>query len=132
MSYEPNLPDENLYPEEKQKLPLNAALTTSKAKEEPTSEVANEAIEKGNENVINSSEFKEEDVFDAQQVGKSVNSYSRYSGLAFQMAGAIVLPMLLGLKADQWLHTKPWLTLVFTLFGVFAGMYIVIKGTTNK
>jgi F0F1-type ATP synthase assembly protein I len=32
-----------------------------------------------------------------------------------------------GMKLDEVLHTKPWFTVILSLFGIAAGMYAVLK-----
>ncbi len=55
------------------------------------------------------------------------NSYLKYSGMAFQMAAAILLGVFLGRYLDGCWHTDPFLTVGCTLLGVFAGMYLALK-----
>ncbi len=51
----------------------------------------------------------------------------KYTGMAFQMAAAILFGLFLGRYFDAWLQTEPALTLVGCLLGVFAGLYIALK-----
>lgn len=56
------------------------------------------------------------------QVKHKINPYMRYSGLAFQLAGVILISFWLGKKADAYFgFEKPILTLVFVMamFGAF-------------
>ncbi len=51
-----------------------------------------------------------------KQAGRRSNSYARYSGLAFQMLGTIVVFTYGGYKLDEWQQNKiPVWTLVFRL-----------------
>lgn len=62
------------------------------------------------------------------QPNKGLGDYGRYSGLAFQMAGIILVTVWGGVKLDKltgW-HT-PVFTIVLSLFGVFAAIYTAIK-----
>ena len=59
---------------------------------------------------------------------QSFNALARYSGMAFQIAAAIILCLFLG----KWLDVKfpmkfPVFTTVLTIFGVFLGVYFVIR-----
>jgi F0F1-type ATP synthase assembly protein I len=59
---------------------------------------------------------------------QSLNAIARYSGMAFQIAASIIICLFLG----KWLDSKfplkfPVFTTVLTLFGVFLGVYFVIR-----
>ena len=59
---------------------------------------------------------------------KGVQNFAKYSGLAFQMIGAILLPALGGMKLDKltgW--DTPVFTIILSLLGVFGAIYISIK-----
>jgi F0F1-type ATP synthase assembly protein I len=59
---------------------------------------------------------------------KGIRDFARYSGLAFQMLGIILVTAWGGVKLDKltgW-HT-PVFTIVLSLLGVFAAIYIAIK-----
>ena len=63
-----------------------------------------------------------------KNLNKGVNSYARYTGLAFQMLGIILVTVWGGTKLDKltgW-HT-PVFTIVLSLLGVFAAIYVAIK-----
>lgn len=55
------------------------------------------------------------------------DSYMKYSGMAFQLFAGIFLGVWGGIKLDAWLNTKPWFTVILSLFGIAAGMYSVLK-----
>lgn len=55
------------------------------------------------------------------------HSYLKYSGMAVQMAVTILVSALLGQWLDGYFATGNILTIVLTLFGVFAGMYVALK-----
>lgn len=55
------------------------------------------------------------------------NAYLKYSGMAFQMAGSILVFALLGRWLDGYFDTGQALTIVLTLIGVFGGMYVALK-----
>lgn len=59
---------------------------------------------------------------------KSLRGFARYTGLAFQMLGIILVTVWGGQKLDKltgW-HT-PVFTIVLSLLGVFAAIYTAIK-----
>jgi len=47
--------------------------------------------------------------------------------LPFTLVGAIIFGGALGYFLDRWLHTKPWLMLVFGAVGFFAGVREVLR-----
>jgi F0F1-type ATP synthase assembly protein I len=59
---------------------------------------------------------------------KGIRDFARYSGLAFQMIGIILITVWGGVKLDTltgW-HT-PVFTIVLSLLGVFAAIYTAVK-----
>ena len=59
---------------------------------------------------------------------KKVNAFAKFSSLGIQMAAVIVGFVLLGDYLDGYFKNEtPWLTIVFSLVGVFGGLYLVIK-----
>ena len=59
---------------------------------------------------------------------KGLHDFGKYSGLAFQMVGIILVTVWGGVKLDKltgW-HT-PVFTIVLSLLGVSSAIYIVIK-----
>lgn len=58
---------------------------------------------------------------------EGLSAYSRYSTIAIQMVIIIVITSLGGVKLDQWAGTEPWLTVILSLLGVTAAMWLVIK-----
>ena len=63
---------------------------------------------------------------------KNLNSYARYSSLAFQMLVIILLGVFAGLKIDQWLHTKPVFTVILSIVFVFLSIYYATKDLLRK
>jgi ATP synthase protein I len=56
--------------------------------------------------------------------------FLRYSSLGLEMGIAVAIGLGIGWWLDKVFHTKPWLTLVFLLFGVVAGfknIYLLLK-----
>lgn len=65
---------------------------------------------------------------------KLINSYKEigpYLGLGTQLAASIILMFFLGRWLDQKFETHPILTIIFSFFGGFAGLYNLIKSTIN-
>jgi ATP synthase protein I len=62
--------------------------------------------------------------------GKS-NSFSNQFAMAmelpFVLVGAVLLGGVLGFFLDRWLHTKPFLMLVFGALGFFGGVRDIIR-----
>jgi ATP synthase protein I len=52
--------------------------------------------------------------------------------LPFTLAGAVVIGGLLGYFLDKWLHTSPWLLMVFGGLGFVAGVREVIRRVPAK
>jgi len=64
---------------------------------------------------------------------QKINSILKYSGLAFQMIGILLVFTWLGRKGDQYFGFKtPWLTLACILFALFGIMYKIIKDFSKK
>jgi F0F1-type ATP synthase assembly protein I len=63
---------------------------------------------------------------------KNLNDYARYSGMAIQMLVIILLGVFAGFKIDQWLNSKPILTVVFSLISVALSIYFVTKDLLRK
>ena len=50
--------------------------------------------------------------------------------MGLHLVSGTFVGLLMGYFLDKWLHTKPWLTIIFLLFGIIAGfrnMYQEIK-----
>jgi F0F1-type ATP synthase assembly protein I len=59
---------------------------------------------------------------------KGLRDFGRYSGMAFQMIGIILITVWGGVKLDKltgW-HT-PVFTIILSLLGVFAAIYTAVK-----
>ena len=62
-----------------------------------------------------------------------MKTFARYSGMGFQMIAIILLFYWAGSKLDQRAATeKPVYTAILTVLGVFAGLYIVLKGFLGR
>ena len=65
--------------------------------------------------------------------GDSIKPYVKYSGMAFQMIGAMVLAALAGRWLDGYLDTeKPWFTIVLLLVAVIGTMVLTIISINKK
>jgi len=62
---------------------------------------------------------------------KRVKGFGNQTALAmelpFTMVGTVVFAGFIGYLLDKWLHTEPWLLLVFGGLGFFAGVREVIR-----
>lgn len=61
-----------------------------------------------------------------------LSDYARYSGIAFEMVVIILGTTFGGIKLDELAGTKPLFTAILSLFGVFAAIYVVIRGFLKK
>jgi F0F1-type ATP synthase assembly protein I len=62
-----------------------------------------------------------------------LESYARYSSLAFQMFAIIGLGIFGGVKLDQWLGIRiPVFTILFSIISVAAAIYFAIKDLIKK
>jgi len=63
-----------------------------------------------------------------KQSNKGIHNFARYSGLAFQMIGIILLTTLGGVKLDKLTGWEtPVFTIILSLIGVFGAIYISVK-----
>lgn len=68
-----------------------------------------------------------------RKIKKGTNTYLKWSGLAFQLLGAIGVLGWLGYLLDQYLKLKfPAFMLTFGFFGFGAVMYQVYKSVKNQ
>lgn len=59
---------------------------------------------------------------------KGIRDFGKYSGIAFQMIGIILVTTWGGVKLDKLLGlSKPVFTIILSLLGVFAAIYTVVK-----
>lgn len=54
-------------------------------------------------------------------------SWMKYSGMAIQMIVTILVFVFGGIYLDEWLGSAPWGTVVLSLTGVAAGLYVSLK-----
>lgn len=77
--------------------------------------------------------MKEAEENKAKEKGDPLKPYLKYSGLAFQMIGAMLLALWGGSKLDKATgNTQPIWTVVLLLVAVVASIYIVIVSVTKK
>jgi len=62
-----------------------------------------------------------------KEKNNGLSAYSKYSTIAIQMVVIIVITSLGGVKLDKWAGTEPLLTVILSLLGVAAAMWLVIK-----
>ncbi len=64
-----------------------------------------------------------------KSTSKKVNSFAKYSSLGIQMGVIICIGVFGGQYLDEYFNFEsPWMTIVCSLLGVFASLYIVLKG----
>lgn len=67
------------------------------------------------------------------QSPNQINEYIKYSGLAFQMAGLILLGYWLGTKIDSWLDLSfPAFTIILILLFLSLSFYSLIKSLPKE
>lgn len=60
--------------------------------------------------------------------GKGLQDYAKYSGIAFQMIAIILVMTWIGTKLDKATGlSNPVFTIIFSLLGVFIGIYVAVK-----
>ncbi len=64
---------------------------------------------------------------------QKINNYLKYSGMAFQMVGTMLVGVLLGKWLDRTLNTpQPYFTAVFALLFTVAAIYLVLRDFLAK
>ncbi len=53
--------------------------------------------------------------------GKIFRQIASYSTLGLEMGLSVAVGAVIGYYLDKWLHTAPWLLIIFLLFGIVAG-----------
>lgn len=64
-------------------------------------------------------------------LAKTMREVGPYLGLGLQLAVTVTIMVFVGIWLDEKFNTKPILTIVCSVFGIFAGMYNFIK-TVSK
>ena len=63
---------------------------------------------------------------------RGLENYARYSGMAFQMLAIILILVFAGYKLDEWLNTRPVLTIIFSIASVIIAIYSVTRDLLRK
>lgn len=64
---------------------------------------------------------------------QKINNYLKYSGMAFQMVGTMLLGVLMGKWLDRKLETpQPYFTAIFALLFTVAAIYLVLRDFLAK
>lgn len=75
----------------------------------------------------------EKDKKPEQRRQDSIKPYVKYSGMAFQMIGALVLAAFAGQKLDDVVgNEKPWFTIALLLIAVIGTMVLTIISINKK
>lgn len=77
------------------------------------------------------SDYKPDETPSTAPAQKKAKDFASVPALAlelpFTLVGAIAVGVAMGYFLDRWLHTKPWLMLVFGTLGFFAGVREVLR-----
>ncbi len=52
---------------------------------------------------------------------KFYRQFARYSAIGLEMGLSVAIGLAIGYYLDRYLHTKPWLTMIFLFLGIAAG-----------
>ena len=63
---------------------------------------------------------------------KNLNDYARYSGMAIQMLAIILAGVFAGFKFDDWLGTKPLLTVALSVVSVILAIYFATRDLLRR
>lgn len=75
-----------------------------------------------------SQEEKKKKSQEEDEENSPLQTYARYSGMAFQMIAVILASTWIGTRIDKWLTLEtPVFTIVFALLGVFGGIYLSVR-----
>ncbi len=66
------------------------------------------------------------------QKKRQLDEYARYSSIAIQMLGIILVGVFGGFKIDHWLQTEPIFTVILSLLSVVLAIYYVTKDLLKK
>ena len=55
-----------------------------------------------------------------------------YLGLGLQLTVTVIVMVFLGIWLDEKFNTNPWLTVICSMFGIFAAMYTFIKSVLKS
>lgn len=54
------------------------------------------------------------------------------SSVGLVMVFCTVIGLVIGIGLDRWLHTYPWLTLIFLILGIVSGFWNILKDVLGK
>ena len=63
--------------------------------------------------------------------GSNAASLGKALKISTELVAAVVVGTTLGFILDNWFDTRPWLTIIFFIMGVAAGILNVIKSAKN-
>lgn len=63
---------------------------------------------------------------------KESKRWADYSIIGLMFPTSIAVGVAIGYFLDRWLHTDPYLLIIFTLYGVFAGFYHLFRVTKRN
>jgi len=63
--------------------------------------------------------------------GKILRQIASYSTLGLEMGLSVAVGAIIGYYLDKWLHTEPWLLIVFLIFGAIAGYRSLYRALTR-
>ena len=67
------------------------------------------------------------------KLSRKANAYLKYSGMAFQLAAAILIGVFVGKKLDAYLRLeRPYMTAVAAMLFLLAGLYLSLKDILFK
>lgn len=78
-------------------------------------------------NLVMDSQDKSDKKSELANNRKSARAYLKYSGMGIQMGCIIAIFSYGGVKLDAYLNTDPLFTVILSLSGVFAALYLFIK-----
>ncbi len=67
-----------------------------------------------------------------KNVNKIYREVGPYLGLGMQLAITVTVMVFIGIWLDEKFELSPVLTIVFSMFGIFAGMYNFIKSVIKS
>lgn len=67
-----------------------------------------------------------------QKLKNNLNTYAKYSGLAFEMLFIIGAGVFGGIKLDKAINTSPIFTAIFSFIGVILAIYFAVKDLLRK
>ena len=63
---------------------------------------------------------------------RGVRDWANYLGLGIQLAITVIAMTFLGIWLDKKYNSGPWLTVICSMFGIFAALYNFIKSVLKS